>query len=68
MSLTAIVNAILAIAVIVMVVTPLVWAILTQHRDHRHPAAIVDTTVRPPSPQPRRPSSQPRRKPVIGRA
>ena len=36
---TAIFNAILAIGVIVMVVTPLVWAILTQHHDHPRPAA-----------------------------
>jgi hypothetical protein len=70
MILTAILNAILAVAVIVMVLTPLVWAILTQHRDRPRPAATVGATVRPLSPEPRRPSSspRPRRKAVIGRA
>lgn len=34
MILTAILNAVLAVGVIVMVITPLVWAILTQHRGH----------------------------------
>ncbi len=68
MILTAILNAILAVGVIVMVVTPLVWAILTQHRDHPCPAATARTAARPPSPEPRRPSSQPRREPVAGRA
>ena len=37
MASTLIVNVILCIGVIVMVVTPLVWAILTQHRDHPQP-------------------------------
>lgn len=43
MTTTAILNAILAVGVIGMVLTPLVWAILTQRRDHprqtiTHPA------------------------------
>ena len=33
MILTVLLNAILCLAVLVVVVTPLVWAILTQHRD-----------------------------------
>ena len=65
---TAILNAILAVGVIVIVVTPLVWAILTQHRDHPRPAATVGATAGPPSPEPRRPSSRPRHTAVIGRA
>ncbi len=73
---TAILNAILALGVIVMVLAPLVWAILTQHRDHPRPAAsgratesaAESATARPSSRQPVRPSSQPRPKPVIGRA
>lgn len=68
MTLTAILNAILAAGVIVVVVTPLVWAILTQHRDHPRPAATVGSSPRSLSPQPRRPSSRPRHKAVIGRA
>jgi hypothetical protein len=68
MILTAILNAILAVGAIVMVVTPLVWAILTQHRDHPRPPGTLGVTVRPLSPQPRRPSPRPRRKAVIGRA
>jgi hypothetical protein len=62
MILTAILNAILALGVITLVVTPLVWAILTQHRDHPRPAA----TVRPPSPARRR-APRPSHKSVIGR-
>ena len=34
MILTVLLNAILCLAVLVVVVTPLVWAIVTQHRDH----------------------------------
>ncbi len=63
---TAILNAILALGVIVMVLAPLVWAILTQHRDHPRSAANESATMRPPTPEPRRRSSQPQRKPVIG--
>lgn len=67
--LAAILNAALAVGVIVMVVAPLGWAILTQHRDHPRPAAGDGrSTVRPPQPQPRRPAPQAGRRPVIGRA
>jgi hypothetical protein len=66
--LTAILNAILAVGVIVMVVTPLVWAILTHHRDHPRPPATLGATTRPPSPRPRHPSLRPRRRAVVGRA
>jgi hypothetical protein len=38
MTPAVILNAILMVAVIAIVVTPLVWAILTQHRDHPRPA------------------------------
>ncbi|HET6870321.1 MAG TPA: hypothetical protein VFH80_30695 [Solirubrobacteraceae bacterium] len=65
---TAILNAILAVGVLVMVVTPLVWAILTQRRDHPRPAASVGATAGRPTPQPRRPSSRPRHTAVIDRA
>lgn len=68
MILTAILNATLAVGVIAMVLTPLVWAILTQHRDHPRPAATVGATAGLPGPQPRRPSSRPRQTAVIGRA
>ncbi len=44
MILTAILNATLAVGVIVMVITPLVWAILTEHRDHRRRAATDGAT------------------------
>ena len=68
MILTAILNLIFAVGVIVMVLTPLMWAILTQHRDRPRPTAAARTPVRSPEPQPRRPSSQPRHEPVVGRA
>ena len=51
MTLTAILNAILALGVIVMVVTPLLWAILTQHGDHPRRAATHHAPA--PDPQPR---------------
>jgi hypothetical protein len=54
MLITAILNGILALGVIVMVLTPLVWAILTQHRDHPRPAAADGTDVRTPLSQPAR--------------
>ncbi len=68
MILTVVLNAILAVGVIVMVVTPLVWAILTQHRDHPRQTATLGVTVPPPSSRPRHPSARPRRRAVIGRA
>jgi hypothetical protein len=39
MILATVFNAILAVGVTVMVVAPLVWAILNQHRDHVHGTA-----------------------------
>lgn len=68
MILTAILNASLAIGVIVMVVTPLVWAIRTQHRDHPRPTATVGATSRPLSPEPRSPTIRPRHGAVLRRA
>jgi hypothetical protein len=44
MILTAILNTMLAAGMIVMVITPLVWAILTQHRDHPRLAATDGAT------------------------
>jgi hypothetical protein len=66
----AITNVILAVGVTVMVVTPLVWAILTQHRDHPGPAVTARATPRQPAPQPRRHTPRPRtrRSPLAGRA
>jgi hypothetical protein len=46
--LTVIFNAILAVGVIVMVVTPLAWAILTQHRDYPRQLATDGATMRAP--------------------
>jgi hypothetical protein len=53
MTLIIALNSILAFGVIVMVVSPLVWAILTQHRDH---VAVARATARvaADSPHPRR--------------
>jgi hypothetical protein len=68
MILTAIFNAILALGVIVMVVTPLVWAILTQHDDHPQQAAVHRAPAPSPAPQPRSRARQPIHKPVTGRA
>jgi hypothetical protein len=74
MVLTVIFNAILALGVIVMVVTPLGWAILTQHRDHAHPAPTdgpimhSPPTMRSPQSRDRQPSRRPQYKPVGGRA
>lgn len=65
---TTILNAVLALGVIVMVVAPLVWAILTQHRDHLQPAATDGATARPLHPQPSTRAPQPNYKPVVGRA
>jgi ABC-type glycerol-3-phosphate transport system permease component len=64
MILTAIFNAILALGVIVIILTPLVWAILTQHRDDPR----LTATSPAPDPQPRRRAAQPSYKPVTGRA
>jgi hypothetical protein len=68
MILTAILNAILALGVIVMVVTPLVWAILTQHRDHPLPAATDGGPARAPQSDDRRRAPRQQYTPVAGRA
>jgi hypothetical protein len=48
MSQAAIINAIFAAVVIVIVVAPLLWAILTQHRDeHRPRLAACGPPARP---------------------
>lgn len=65
MPTTAILNVILALGVIVMVVTPLVWAILTQHRDHPTTRVATRATARPVRPQP---MPRPSYKSVTGRA
>lgn len=70
MILTTILNVGLAIGVLVIVVTPLVWVILTQRRDRPRPVAAEAPAVQPQGPQPSEPSgrgSQPVYKPVIGR-
>jgi hypothetical protein len=66
----AITNVILAVGVTVMVVTPMVWAIRTQHRDDPGPAATARATPRQPAPQPRRHTPRPstHRSPAAGRA
>lgn len=65
---TAILNIVLALGVIVMVVTPLVWAILTQHRDRPRIAAIDSAGTSPQNHQPRRRAAQPSYRPLAGRA
>jgi hypothetical protein len=67
MILTAILNGILAVGVIVMVVTPLVWAILTQHRDYLGPAAADTATIDTPHSRERRHAARPQYKPLGGR-
>jgi hypothetical protein len=59
MILTAILNAILAVAVTVMVVAPLVWAILTQRSDHAGPAATDSATMRARQTRDRRLAARP---------
>ncbi len=68
MTTTAILNVILALGVIVMVVAPLVWAILTQHRDRPRLATIDAASAPQPQPQSRRRAPQPSYTPVIHRA
>jgi hypothetical protein len=65
---TAILNGILALGVIVMVVIPLVWAILTQHRDHPRPAAAEGPNERAPLSGDRRRAPRPQYKPAIRHA
>ncbi|HSP64973.1 MAG TPA: hypothetical protein VLO10_02170 [Candidatus Deferrimicrobium sp.] len=68
MIMTAVINAILALGVFVMVVTPLVWAIVTQHHDHPRRAAADGATVRRTEPRKPRHVDRPEYKPVVGRA
>jgi hypothetical protein len=65
---TAILNAVLALGVIVMVVTPLVWAILTQRRDDPRSGATVGASTRPVYRQSSRRGSRPSYGPLTGRA
>ena len=68
MALIIILNALLCGGVIVMVVAPLVWSILTQHRDHPEVAFEAQDrptrSVRPARPTSRR-SKAPRYRPAI---
>jgi hypothetical protein len=73
---TAIFNGILALGVIAMVVAPLVWAVLTQHHDHRGTVAATGPTAqtetgqqgRRTGPRDRRGAPQPSYQPLAGRA
>jgi hypothetical protein len=65
---TAILNLILALGVTVMVVTPLAWAILSQHRDHPHPARTDATTARASQSDDGRRAPRPQQRPVAGHA
>lgn len=56
---TAILNVTLALGVVTIVVTPLVWAILTQHRDHRGLRHGERAASRDPQPRVRRPAARP---------
>ena len=60
MTASMIVNAILMLGVAIMVVSPLVWAIRTAHRDR--PLPVVNTRMRPArtAHRPRRPERAPR--------
>jgi hypothetical protein len=67
MTLTTVLNLVLAIGVIVMVVTPLAWAILTQSRDDPRSAVAEGPALEPPDPQPSEPTrreAQPKSKAV----
>jgi hypothetical protein len=66
MTTATILNAILAVGVIVMVVAPLVWAILTQNRDYQRPAATGAAAERPATSRERRPARRPHSRPVTG--
>ncbi|HET9720325.1 MAG TPA: hypothetical protein VFP55_09635 [Solirubrobacteraceae bacterium] len=67
MTTTTILNSILAVGVIVMVVTPLVWAILTQRRDHSR-QTITQTTTSHPAGRPHRATRRRRYTAAAGRA
>ena len=64
----AILNAVLALGVMVMVVAPLLWAIMTQHRDHPPTAATDSDNISPTQRPTARHAPQPRHNPVIGPA
>jgi hypothetical protein len=66
MILTAILNATLVVVVIAMVVTPLVWAILTQHRDHPRLSATDGATGQARQVGKRRRITRARYKPAVG--
>jgi hypothetical protein len=67
MVLTVLFNAILAVGVIVMVVTPLVWAILTQHRDHPHLEATGAAKTEARQSRERRHAPRPQYDSILGR-
>lgn len=79
MTMTIVLNAILGVGAIVVVVAPLVWSIVTQHRDHprialadgatalpRHGAERRRRTMAPPGGVERRSTSRTQYKPAIG--
>lgn len=65
---TTILNAILAVGVIVMVATPLVWAILTERHDHPREPAIDPATMRAPQSRELQRSRRPQHNPAARRA
>lgn len=68
MTLTIILNAILALGVSAMVIMPLVWAILTQRRDHPRPTLAKPAPAQPPH-RPTGPRApRPRHRAAAGRA
>ncbi len=66
MILTAILNATLALAMSVIVVAPLVWAILTQHRDHPRSAATDGAAGRAAKASERLRTARAHYKPAVG--
>ena len=68
MVMTAILNAIAGLGVTVMVIAPLVWAILTQHRDHPGRAQPDGGPARAPQSQSRQRRRRPRYTSAAGRA
>lgn len=65
MTLTIILNAILGVGVIAVVVTSLVWAILTQQRDHLRLKTAGTVSPRWPQTAERRRARPARRRPII---
>jgi ABC-type glycerol-3-phosphate transport system permease component len=68
MSQAAIINAIFAAVVIVIVVAPLLWAILTQHRDQPDVVAPKASTARGSQRAGHQRAQQRRYRPLAGRA